>query len=368
MYHTDFTRYAAHLQAQFASGAMLRGEAAFDLLARELFALQYNCNEPFRKLCVARGVRPDTLREWRQIPAMPTAAFKEFDVTCLLADERRRWFESSGTTGVRPSRHYHDKLSLSIYEASLWSWFERQIAGIAASCELIVLSPDPKEAPHSSLVHMFETIRRRLNAPAQIYCATMANDGSWVLDRLRCERALATVTDVPVLIMGTAFSYVHLLDMPGMHGCPLPAGSVVFETGGYKGRSRSIPKHQLHQELCGFFGVESGSILCEYGMSELSSQAYEIQCGATGADSATRAFHFPPWARPRLISPETGMEVQEGELGVIEIVDLANIASVLAVRTEDLAVKRGAGFEFRGRAAQAEPRGCSLRPAEQPIA
>jgi hypothetical protein len=42
---------------------------------------------------------------------------------------------------------------------------------------------------------------------------------------------------------------------------------------------------------------------------------------------------------------------------------LANVYSVAAIQTEDLAVRRGDGFELIGRAALAGPRGCSLMTA-----
>ena len=77
----------------------------------------------------------------------------------------------------------------------------------------------------------------------------------------------------------------------------------------------------------------------------------------------TRHFHFPPWARVQIISPETGKEVAEGETGLIRIFDLANVFSVAAIQTEDLGVRRGDGFELIGRAQLAEPRGCSLMTA-----
>ena len=47
-------------------------------------------------------------------------------------------------------------------------------------------------------------------------------------------------------------------------------------------------------------------------------------------------------------------------MGLIRVFDLANVFSVLAIQTEDLAVRRADGFELLGRAALAEPRGCSL--------
>jgi hypothetical protein len=60
-----------------------------------------------------------------------------------------------------------------------------------------------------------------------------------------------------------------------------------------------------------------------------------------------------------VISPETGREVAEGETGLLRLYDLANVWSVMAVQTEDLAVRHGDGFELLGRAAAVEPRGCS---------
>lgn len=60
------------------------------------------------------------------------------------------------------------------------------------------------------------------------------------------------------------------------------------------------------------------------------------------------------------MSPETGQPVEEGQTGLIRVFDLANVYSVMAVQTEDLAVRRGDGFELVGRAALAEARGCSL--------
>jgi hypothetical protein len=105
-------------------------------------------------------------------------------------------------------------------------------------------------------------------------------------------------------------------------------------------------------------------------MSELSSQAYAVtsdkwQVTREAASSChlspvTCHFHFPPWVRVQIISPETGREVVDGETGLIRVLDLANVFSVMAVQTEDLGIRRGNGFELIGRAQFAEPRGCSL--------
>ena len=181
------------------------------------------------------------------------------------------------------------------------------------------------------------------------------------------------------MIIGTAFSFVHLLDYMAEKNLKLqlPPGTQVMETGGYKNRSRTMSKAELHALTTSRLGVPRENIVCEYGMSELSSQAYSLgappsrrrvsdkNAGETPAlpGPAGDTFHFPPWTRVRMISPETGKEVADGETGLVRVLDLANVFSVAAIQTEDLAVRRGDGFELIGRAARAENRGCSLMTA-----
>ena len=121
------------------------------------------------------------------------------------------------------------------------------------------------------------------------------------------------------------------------------------------------PRAELHELITRRLGIPQSHIVCEYGMSELSSQAYDHQIGtAPDPKQHARTYGFPPWARAQIVSPETGCEVAEGETGLIRVLDLANVYSVMAIQTEDIGIRRGDGFELIGRARLAEPRGCSL--------
>ncbi len=340
--------------------------ATFDEMALELFALQFEHNAPYRRLCVARGASPRSVIHWTEVPAVPTAAFKELELTCLPVPERTNVFHSSGTTEQRPSRHFHCAESLAVYEASLLSWFERHLApdfGFRTSdFDFAVLTPPPAQVPHSSLVHMFETVRRAFDLAGSVFVGQVLPDGGWRLDLDAALRILhqASAGKRPLALLGTAFSFVHLLDYLAERELrfALPAGSRVMETGGYKGRSRDVAKSELHALTTRWLGIPPTHIICEYGMSELSSQAYDAE--VRSAKCEVRSFHFPPWARARIVSPETECEVGEGETGLIRVFDLANVFSVLAIQTEDLGIRRGDGFELIGRAALAESRGCSL--------
>jgi Acyl-protein synthetase, LuxE len=334
----------------------------FNGLALMLFTLQFDHNTAYRKICQARKISPETVSHWTEIPAVPTSAFKEFDITCLPPEQRAAVFHSSGTTVQKPSRHFHNVESLAVYETSLLAWFRPQVQ---SGGNLAILTPGPLHVPNSSLVHMFETIRRDFGAPEKSFLGKLDGMGGWTVD---FEAAVQTLERAcnrgeRLMVLGTAFSFVHLLDYLAQKELrfKLPPGSRIMETGGYKNRSRSLPKEELHTLIAERLGVPASYILCEYGMSELSSQAYQegLRVEGRGSDSS-RNFRFPPWARAKVVSPETGREVTEGETGLLRIYDLANVFSALVVQTEDLAMRRGDGFELLGRAALAEPRGCSL--------
>ena len=371
--------FISHSLASEASGDAGADEP-FNTLALELFALQFTHNLAYRQLCEERGASPAGISHWSSIPVAPTVAFKELELTSLPAPQRTAVFQSSGTTGQRPSRHFHCPASLALYEQSLLAWFQhcllqpahkaRERSGTPGHPEVdfLFLTPPAREAPHSSLVHMFETLRREFGSPASVSGGIVEVSGAWSLDLARIETIVRSAVrqSRPLFMLGTAFNYAHLLERfrgAGMR-FELPPGSRVLETGGYKGRSRVLPKAELHQLINEQLGVPSHRIVGEYGMSELSSQAYDAQAGPTrNAKRETRNFLFPPWARVRIVSPETGREVADGETGLIRVFDLANVWSALAIQTEDLGIRRGAGFALLGRVAAAEPRGCSLMAA-----
>jgi len=386
------------------SAATEADDARFDALARELFGFQLARCAPWARYCAARGVTPERVTSWREIPPVPAAAFKELPLRSFPVERERHVFRTSGTSGERRGELHLDTLAL--YEASVVPSFvayvlpelaarvlapSPQHAGTGATqapedgarapriaphfaapssarsaprLALRVLAPVPDDVPDSSLSHMFGVLRRVL-APALDAAASGfdVRAGALELEPLLAALERATRDGVAVALCGTAFAFVHLIDACAARGArlALPPGSRVFETGGFKGRSRTLPRAALYAAIEHALGVPPARIVNQYGMTELASQFHDSVLRFPGTP---RRKLGPPWARVRIVDPLTAADVPPGDVGAIAIVDLASTGSVCAIQTADLGRALGDGFEVLGRAEGAEARGCSIAADE----
>jgi hypothetical protein len=314
------------------------GAASFDGMAREMFAHQFSANLPYRHYCVALGKTPESVADWREIPALPTDAFK-FPAhlpRSFPAERASRYFLTSGTTTEVRGRHEFEDLEL--YEASILAGWRN--VGLPEISNPWFLSQSPAAAAESSLVHMFEVLRKSAGVEERWMIGA---DG-------KIDPAGLAGEELPVQLFSTAIGLLRWMESG--ERLKLPACSWVFETGGYKGLTETLEPEIFRARLGEFLGIPATRILNEYSMTELSSQFYRWP------DEA--AHRGPFWTRIRVVDPETGRAAADGEAGYLEIVDLANLGSVAAIRTQDLAIATGdSEFILLGRDPGALPRGCS---------
>lgn len=363
---SGFNNFSSQLIRWMESWGLNRTTDTFPFaeLSLELFRLQYDSIEIYRRLCDSRGCDPSSVTDWRDIPRVPTAAFKDLEWTSLPPQNRPIYFQSSGTTGSRRSRHFHSPESLVIYEKSVEAGFRRlfptrTVGASHRDYDFIFLIPQASAIPHSSLGHMAEVLKNSFDPDNRsVHLSDVSESGQWVLNKSQVLKFLNSPSDGqrPVIIVGTAFSFVHLSDLMKESGVSfaLPEGSLVMETGGYKGQSRELTRSDLYQLISSALHVPLDAIVTEYGMSELSSQAYR-QPGPP-----PNHFVCPPWMKIRIIDPESGRESSTGAMGIVAIHDLANVYSIAALETEDLGSAWVEGFELVGRLTSSEPKGCSL--------
>jgi hypothetical protein len=334
----------------------------FERLALALYAHQFERCEPYGRFAAARGARPSQIVTWREIPAVPTGAFKEVALRSFPALATKHDFHTSGTSTEKRGALHLDTLEL--YEASLLPSFETgvlpELVGTRGRMPILVLAPSPVEAEDSSLSHMFGVVLAARGAAGSGY---FVRGGRLEVGSLALALEAAVAADTALALCGTAFAFVHLLEAMEQAGrrIALPAGTRLMETGGFKGRARELGRDALYAQLHDRLGVPPERIVNQYGMTELGSQFYD---SVLPQPSAPRHKLAPPWTRVRIVDPDTGWDVAAGEVGLIQIVDLANTGSVLAVQTADLGRELAGGFEVLGRSAGAEARGCSIAADE----
>ncbi len=334
--------------------------AAFERLALELFAYQYERIEPYRRYCDRLGRTPREATCWIDVPAVPTASFGDVRLATFPPERTVLRFVSSGTTNAGTRRSVHELDTAALYDASLRGHFARMVLPDAAALRIIGLVPPRSQAPESSLAYMVHVL---------IGDAAVAGSGCYIDgEQLLFEplREALSSTDAPALVFGTAFAFVHLFDRLRADGVrfSLPPGSRIVETGGFKGRSREIERADLYASFTELLGVPRELCTSEYGMCELGSQWYDATIADRFAGRAPRLDLKigPHWARATIVDPVTAEPVAAGCEGLVRVFDLSNRGSVSAVLTGDLGRQAddGAGFVLHGRHAGALPKGCSI--------
>lgn len=343
-----------HAIADWHAGGTGLDEAGFNRLALDLFDYQVATNGPYRRFVEARF--PRRPRDWRDVPAVPSTAFKDAALATFPIADAELEFRTSGTTGAKAGRHFFERAAL--YDAALLAGFDRFMLADGARLTYLCLVPDPERHPNSSLGYMMRAVMAQRGAPGSRFCL---NDDSIDVEGFLAGVTSALATQAAVCVAGTAFAFVALSEaLEARDALRLPPGSRVMETGGFKGRTLAIERSELYERIARSLGVPEECIIAEYGMTELCSQYYDAM------DSRARLPRVkagPPWLRALAVDDD-GRDVPPGASGFLRHVDLANRGSVIAVQTEDRGYLMEGGFVLLGRDRDAPLRGCSLDAEE----
>ena len=350
----DFNAMAALLERRFKEETGRPWEdSAFERFAHEAFTNQFEHCDPYRALCMRRGVTPETVSAWTHIPSVPATAFKYFDFVSHPRGVVEKVFVTSGTTQGSHRRGRHAVPRLDLYRASCPGPFRRALLPDLAEIDVLSLIPSSDESPESSLSFMADTVAARFGAGVEWL---VDGQGRWI-EEVEGPFGRARTKGSPVLVLGTALSFVHLMERTAGLDLSLPPGSRVMETGGFKGIRRNITRSELHDGIIDSFGIAPEAVVNEYGMTELLSQLYEPVL--TEGVASAGGHVSPPWLAVRALDATTLREVPEGEPGILCFFDLANLGSVSHVLTEDVGTLRDGRVHLQGRTEGSEPRGCS---------
>lgn len=311
-------------------------EETFEAIALEVFRFQYKNGEVYHNYVNSLRVDASKIQHLAEIPFLPIEFFKTKKILASQVPVQHI-FESSGTTGSLNSKHYvtHPEL----YEESLLKGFQ-QAFGVPENYCFLALLPNYLERKNASLIYMVNRLMQQSKHP---------HNGFYLYNHKELFEKLQQLERKaqPTLLFGVSFA---LLDFAEKYKLRLRHTQII-ETGGMKGRRKEITREALHESLCAAFGTTH--IHSEYGMTELLSQAYSHKQGS---------YDCPKWMRVKIREMNDPFSyVQQGIVGGINVIDLANLYSCSFIETKDLGkINEDGSFSVLGRFDASDIRGCNL--------
>jgi hypothetical protein len=303
--------------------------------ALDVFKFQFENNSLYRNFAKCFLTTPEMIRDLKQIPFLPVSFFKTEAVkTGDFIPEII--FESSGTTGQVPARHYVKQVGL--YRESFVKGFEFFYGDPSDYC-ILALLPSYLERSGSSLVFMVNELMRM---------SDHGESGFYLYDLEKLRQVLTRLekNKQRTVLIGVSFA---LLDFAEKYSLTL-SHAIVLETGGMKGRREEITRAELHEILKSKFGLTR--VHSEYGMTELLSQAYSMGDGI---------YKPVPWMKVLVRDEDDPLNLRETGEGLLNIIDLANLDSCSFIATDDVArIYEDGSFEVLGRMDNSDIRGCGL--------
>lgn len=308
----------------------------FEKIALKVFRFQYENNLVYKEFCTLMNTNVQEVKSLQQIPFLPIQFFKSHRV---ISNENpiQEIFTSSGTTGIINSQHC--VTDISIYEESYQKGFT-QFYGNIEDYVILALLPSYLEREGSSLIYMVKDLIEKTNNPESGF---YLHNHEALIEKLIALDA----SGQNVILIGVTYALLDLIEKHPFH----LKNTFIMETGGMKGKRKEMIREELHEQLCGGFGVSA--IHSEYGMTELLSQAYSLGDGV---------FECPSWMQILIRDTEDALTYREnGKTGGINVIDLANINSCSFIATQDLGKKNpNNSFEVLGRFDNSDIRGCNL--------
>jgi acyl-CoA synthetase (AMP-forming)/AMP-acid ligase II len=345
---------------RFAAGERTHG---FTELALEIAVFQRDFSPGFARLCASRGAPAESVDE---IPGVPCDAFRLARIALHPESEDRLRFSTSGTTSG--ARGMHAMRVTETYQELALNFGRRALLSNQRAHHVVALAPLLDDPPSSSLGHMMALFMVDFAQRGAFEVRTrerfLIDDSGVDLVGLQQAAERSTKRDETLLVLATSFALVSLLDLLDGRTLPLPAETVIMQTGGFKGKTRELEPAALRAAVAQAFAIGEARIVSEYGMTELTSQLYEATVPGSALarerGGTPGVYAEPPWLRVVPVDPMTLEPVAEGEVGIARIVDLGNVDSAVAIQTQDRVRRVEGGIVLLGRAEGAPPRGCSL--------
>ena len=326
-------------------------EETFNLLALREFELQFNTIKPYRDYCLNKGANPDNVTRWRDIPAVPSRAFKEFVLATFPIEKAEPAFFTSGTSDhLRKGRIYRDPQAVELVKAANGLLTREYIFPDVDRMKVLLMTPSPQMAP--GMIGMaigLDMLRIQFGTPDSAYLIIWRGLDLELLLKSLVE---AEKKGEPLAIIGSTPGFIYFFRACELDGIKfsLPQGSRICDGGGYMGQFGECSREEYYDMCREILGVEEHHCMNVLGMGEVSTNFFDntLRDHLDGRNRE-RFKIIPPWTRTEVVDVDTFEPIPFGEIGLLKHYDLVNRCMVVAVQTDNLGFLTDGGFEIVGR-------------------
>jgi hypothetical protein len=327
-----------------------KDEEGFNRLALRQFELQYHTIKPYRDYCKKKGVSPESAGHWREIPAVPSLAFKEFVMASFPVEAAEHAYFTSGTTDPKKRGGiYRDKGAVHLINEANQLLTRHYVFPDVERMKILLMTPSPAIVSGMGMAVGLEQVRITFGTPESTYLISRSGLNAELLIRSLIE---AERSGEPLALLGSTTGFIYFFKACEKEGLSftLPPKSRVCDGGGYLGQFGECSKEEYFDRCLYTLGVPEHYCINVLGMGEISTNFFDnVLKDHLNGGKGQRYKVIPPWTRLEVANIDTFERLLRGETGLLRHYDLVNRSMVVGVQTDNLGFETGDGFEIIGR-------------------
>jgi len=252
-----------------------RDEEKFTELALREFELQYHTIEPYRQYCDKKGVSPKSARNWAEIPAVPSMAFKKFVLTSFPVEKAEHAYFTSGTNNPAiKGKIFRDAGAVRLIKEANGLLTRSYLFPDAEKMKIFLMVPSPKIAPSMGMAVGLEEVRKRFGTPDSRYLISLLGLNVKALLSGLKESALS---GQPIALIGATSGFIYFFKACEENNISfrLPEGSRICDGGGYLGQFGECSKEEYFRMCAKVLGVKERFCINVLGMGETSTNFFD---------------------------------------------------------------------------------------------
>jgi hypothetical protein len=334
-----------------AGGIEQRDEEMFSELALRAFELQYRADGVYRDYCRKRNISPETLGDWREIPAVSSFSIKKVLGTAFPYREAEDLYFASGVAELKKKRgpFFPDKnirtLSVNANSRLAKAYLFPDVERI----KMLFMVPTPIMAPGMVMASGLEVMRRRFGTDDSRFLISFKGLD---LKTLISELWESEKSGWPLALLGATWGFDYFFDSCKKEGIMfrLPKGSRIVDSGGYVGRYTKCTKEDFFGKCAEILGIRYDYCMNALWLCENSTVYFDntLRNSMSGVNRE-RYKEMPPWTRTIVVDPLDFRRLPKGKTGLLRHYDLTNRSMAVAVQTGNMGYETEDGFEVVGK-------------------